>query len=66
MIVVPVYNDIVKSAVENKSVPDFEDALQYACAEAVEADFIVTRDLRGYKNTVIPAITPSTLLQLVA
>jgi len=66
MTVVPTDNKLISEAIFMTFIPDFEDALQYACAEAVDADYIVTRDLRGYPGTVIPAITPSALLQLVA
>jgi len=41
---------------------DYEDAIQMASAEACRADFIVTRDAKGYKRSAIKAITPSTYL----
>ena len=37
---------------------DFEDALQVAAARACEARFIVTRNLRDYENSPIPAVHP--------
>ena len=43
-------------------VEDYEDAIQIACAEVCRADFIVTRDVRGYKKSAIKALTPSEYL----
>lgn len=39
--------------------PDFEDAMQCACAESCLADFIVTRNLRDFASSPIPAISPT-------
>ncbi len=38
---------------------DFEDALQSVCAKQFEADFIVTRNVKDYKLSLIKAISPS-------
>ena len=62
--VVPVDNTVVKRAVAHKCIIDFEDALQYACAEEIDANYIVTRDHKGYPDTDILAITPQALLSL--
>ena len=32
---------------------DFEDAVQAACAEKVEADFVVTRDKKGFRKSAV-------------
>ena len=45
---------------------DFEDAMQVAAAVACGADFIVTRNLRDYRQSPIPAITPSQALDEIA
>ena len=42
--------------------PDFEDALQSAAAVACKAEWIVTRNLRHYKNSPVRAISPGDLL----
>ena len=39
--------------------PDFEDAMQCACAENCLADFIVTRNRRDFALSPIPAISPA-------
>jgi len=43
--------------------PDLEDAMQAAAAVACGADRIVTRNTKDFKNSVIPAVTPSELLR---
>ena len=45
---------------------DFEDALQSVCAARVGADYIVTRNIRDFTGSVIPAIEPSALLKQLA
>ena len=44
---------------------DFEDAMQAAAALTFDAMFIVTRNVKDYKNSPIPAITPSRFLSEV-
>lgn len=41
---------------------DFEDNLQIACATLAGLDAIVTRDKGGFRDSLIPALTPSELL----
>ena len=43
-------------------VPDFEDAMQVAAARACGADRIVTRNLRDFRRSPIPAISPQDAL----
>lgn len=38
--------------------PDFEDALQVAAAHACGVELIVTRNLKDYRRSPIPAVTP--------
>lgn len=42
---------------------DFEDALQTVVAECIRADFIITRDARDFRQSRIPALSPSEYLQ---
>lgn len=37
---------------------DFEDAMQVAAARACNAQYIITRNIRDYQQSPIPAITP--------
>ncbi len=41
---------------------DFEDVIQSATAQRIHADFIVTRNVRDFAKSRIPAFTPSELL----
>ena len=42
---------------------DFEDALAAVCAKRASADFIVTRDGKGFKDAPVPSISPTDLLR---
>jgi predicted nucleic acid-binding protein len=41
--------------------PDFEDAVQVACAMALDLDAIVTRDVDGFRDSHISALSPREL-----
>ena len=41
---------------------DFEDAVQSATAEAIHADYIITRNLKDFTQSRVMAFTPSELL----
>lgn len=45
---------------------DFEDAMQVAAAQACNAQFIVTRNIRDYEQSPIPAVTPQQSLEQLA
>ena len=45
---------------------DFEDAVQFATAERIHADFIITRNKADYENSSIPVMTPKEFLQYYA
>jgi predicted nucleic acid-binding protein len=42
---------------------DYEDAVQYACAEAAGVEAIVTRNVDDYKNAKLAILTPNDFLQ---
>ncbi len=42
--------------------PDFEDALQVAAARACGASYIVTRNVKDFRESPIPARTPLEML----
>ena len=44
---------------------DYEEALQMCQASRINADFIVTRNIRDFKESKIPALKPSELLERV-
>lgn len=53
-------SDLVKAA--EMQWDDFENALQAAAAERIHADRIITRNVRDFMNSKIPAITPTKFL----
>ena len=44
---------------------DFEDAVQASCAARFKVDYIVTRNIKDFKNSTVPAIEPSDFLKLL-
>jgi predicted nucleic acid-binding protein len=59
--VVPVDAQIISQALDSP-VRDFEDAIQYHCAIRGNADCIITRDLRDYRNAELPVLGPNAFL----
>lgn len=55
----------IYSAIDNKEFSDFEDCLQEECALSVSADYIVTRNIKDFTNSKIPAVLPDDLLKKV-
>lgn len=41
---------------------DLEDSVQIACAEACQANYIITRNTIDYKNSPIPVLSPAEYL----
>lgn len=52
------------SALNNSNFKDFEDCLQDECAHSINADYIITRNIRDFEGSKIPAITPEEYLKL--
>jgi len=44
---------------------DFEDALQMLCADAADADYLVTRNPKDFESDAVPVVTPSELLAIL-
>lgn len=44
---------------------DFEDALQSVTAKRLNADYIITRNVRDFKGSEVPALTPDELLNRI-
>lgn len=57
-------DDLIKAGKMNAI--DYEDALQMVCADRIHADFIVTRNIRDFAGSKVPAINPSELLERLA
>ena len=53
--------DILKAA--ELDFCDYEDALQSVCASRAGVDYIVTRNIKDFKNSKVIAIRPSDLFE---
>ena len=60
--VTELYADDLKKAATLRF-PDYEDALQSVSADRIGADFIVTRNIKDFKNSSVMAVKPSELLE---
>lgn len=56
--------DDLKKAADMK-LSDFEDAVQMVCAERINADFIVTRNIRDFSASKVTAVKPTELLERI-
>lgn len=52
-------------AIDNSNFIDFEDCLQDKCAKDVDADYIITCNVKDYMNSEIEAITPNDFLKKI-
>lgn len=53
---------VINLALNDKDFNDFEDGLQYFSAIENDQDIIITRNLKDYKNSKIPAMTAEQFL----
>ena len=44
---------------------DYEDAVQASCAARNKADYIVTRNVKDFEKSIVPAILPGDMLELM-
>jgi len=61
--VVKLKDTLIFNALGNNEFDDIEDCLQAECAGAVNADYIVTRNIGDFAHSKIPAILPEDLLE---
>lgn len=62
------FEDLTVEDVKNallKRQKDFEDAVQIETAERVNADFIITRNVKDFMKSSIPAYTPLEFMQRI-
>ncbi len=60
--VVPAQKSDINTALSG-GIPDFEDAVQASCAARIKADYIVTRNVKHFSGSSVPAISPVELLK---
>ena len=55
--ILPLDDKIVELALNDESFSDFEDGLQYFTAKENGQDFIITRNLKDFKNSLLPTMS---------
>jgi predicted nucleic acid-binding protein len=58
-------DDLTHSDISNAAAlkwDDFEDAVQASIAKRINADYIITRNVKDFKDSSVTALTPSELL----
>ena len=56
-------SDLIKAS--DLDFNDYEDALQSVCAARIKVNYIVTRNIKNFKNSPIPAVKPSELFERI-
>ena len=54
----------VVDAIERNDFEDFEDCLQDECAQEVQADYIITRNITDFVQSRVKAITPENFIKM--
>lgn len=52
-------------ALNRDNFKDFEDCLQDECAKGIGADYIITRNVKDFEQSKVPAITPEQFLEIM-
>ena len=55
----------ILDSLANKSFEDLEDRLQVECAQMINADFIVTRNITDFLSSEIPPVLPDDLIKII-
>lgn len=55
----------VVAALKNCAFTDLEDCLRSGCAGKIKADYIVTRNIKDFENSEVPAVLPEVFLRAV-
>jgi len=63
--VVGIQKKQIIDALVNEDFDDLEDRLQVECAQTVNADYIVTRNIPDFSTSPVPAILPEDFLKKV-
>ena len=63
--IVDIGRDLIFKVLENNDFYDIEDCLQAECAAFVNADYIVTRNVKDYSHSKVPALLPEKLLGML-
>ena len=63
--ILPLDDKIIGLALNDETFSDFEDALQYFTALENGNDIIITRNLKDFKSSVIPAFTAKQFIETI-
>ena len=61
----PVDFEKILSALKDDNFSDFEDCVQMQCALNFRANYIVTRDIKDFRGSEIPAVTPEDFCRIL-
>ena len=61
--ILPLNDKIVDLALNDETMPDFEDALQYFIALENGQDIIITRNLKDFKGSRLPVMTANQFIE---
>jgi predicted nucleic acid-binding protein len=62
--ILPLDDKIIGIALNDNSFDDFEDGLQYFTAIENNQDLIITRNLKDFKNSILPVMTARQFLEM--
>jgi predicted nucleic acid-binding protein len=62
--IIPALKSDITAALSG-SFGDVEDAVQASCAARAKADYIVTRNVKDFKHSPVPAVLPGDMLELL-
>jgi predicted nucleic acid-binding protein len=61
--VLPLDDKIIGLALNDETFSDFEDGLQYFTAIEDEQELIITRNLKDFKNSILPTLTAKQFIE---
>ncbi len=63
--VLPLDDKIIGLALNDETFSDFEDGLQYFTAIEDEQELIITRNLKDFKNSILPTMTAKQFIETI-
>ncbi|MCL2420272.1 MAG: PIN domain-containing protein [Defluviitaleaceae bacterium] len=61
--IIGINEQMLIEALQNDAWQDLEDGLQMQCAISAKLDYIITRDLKGFTNSLVKALSPQEFLE---
>jgi len=63
--VIGIDSNKIENALKNEKFSDMEDCLQSECADSSNSDYIITRNIKDFRESKVPAIEPDKFLQKI-